>query len=287
MLVAYCPGGWVTGGPEALHQLVHVAGALNIPATICYYDAGKGMDKPAPYSRYDTGQIKHVPLGAQVVVPETKIELGLELKERGHEVYVWWLGVPNGLPALRQYPDAVKGLIHLAQSRLAADTLRAAGLDYIMLSDYTRMAEPQAAGKKQNVVAYNPSKYVGPGLDNYPGIEFVPIQSMSFEEVTHTLARAKVYLDCGYHPGKDRLPREAAMQNCLVVTNSANAAGNCEDIPIPREYKQAPFDSAAAFHQLFHEYTERVLSDFAYYRRVIGQEKAVFRAQVAAIFGEM
>jgi len=46
-----------------------------------------------------------------------------------------------------------------------------------------------------------------------------------------------MYIDFGTHPGKDRIPREAALRNCIVLTNRNGAADNNVDVPIPNEYK--------------------------------------------------
>jgi hypothetical protein len=57
---------------------------------------------------------------------------------------------------------------------------------------------------------------IGSGLDGR--------DQVSPEEVRRMLKRAKVYIDFGPHPGMDRLPREAALAGCCVVTNREDAA---------------------------------------------------------------
>lgn len=76
------------------------------------------------------------------------------------------------------------------------------------------------------------------------GITFTPIgkgpggrERMTGEEVAALLRRAKVYIDFGPHPGMDRLPREAALAGCIIVTNRRGAAGNETDVPIPSRFK--------------------------------------------------
>jgi hypothetical protein len=60
---------------------------------------------------------------------------------------------------------------------------------------------------------------------------------MTGTEVTNLLHRAKVYIDFGPHPGMDRLPREAALAGCIVLTNRDGAAGYDVDVPLPNEFK--------------------------------------------------
>lgn len=51
------------------------------------------------------------------------------------------------------------------------------------------------------------------------------------------LLKAKVYIDFGPHPGMDRLPREAALCGCCVITNRQGAAAFHKDVPIPPQFK--------------------------------------------------
>ena len=75
---------------------------------------------------------------------------------------------------------------------------------------------------------------------------FTPIGSIekriSPSDVTKMLNSAKVYIDFGPHPGMDRLPREAALCGCIVITNMQGAAFYNDDVPIPAEYKVKDFD---------------------------------------------
>jgi hypothetical protein len=65
---------------------------------------------------------------------------------------------------------------------------------------------------------------------------------MTDEEVTSLLRRSRAYVDFGPHPGMDRLPREAALAGCVVITNREGAAAYDEDLPLPSMYKFRSFD---------------------------------------------
>jgi len=73
--------------------------------------------------------------------------------------------------------------------------------------------------------------------------------------VRELLKRAKIYIDFGPHPGMDRLPREAALAGCLVVTNQEGAAQYKEDVPLPARYKVQTFDPDA-IHKLLKDLLE-------------------------------
>ena len=50
------------------------------------------------------------------------------------------------------------------------------------------------------------------------------------------------YIDFGPHPGMDRLPREATLAGCVVITNREGAANFDEDVPLPSEFKFSKFN---------------------------------------------
>lgn len=47
-IIVICPGNSVTGGPEALHNLVHDMVRLGLPAGICYFPFDKKFNIPDP-----------------------------------------------------------------------------------------------------------------------------------------------------------------------------------------------------------------------------------------------
>ena len=114
---------------------------------------------------------------------------------------------------------------------------------------------------------------------------------MTTEEVKQLLAKSKVYIDFGHHPGKDRFPREAAIMGCCIITGQRGAAGNGRDIEIPSKYKFK--DSTAAIPQIcctiedcLEHYEDRI-DDFTEYRNKIWQEKAQFYREAENVLNEI
>ena len=44
-------------------------------------------------------------------------------------------------------------------------------------------------------------------------------------------------MDFGFHPGQDRLPREAAILKNCIITNKEGSAAIFQDVPIADEFK--------------------------------------------------
>lgn len=312
--IIICSPNQASGGPELLHQLVHQLRGMGCDAYICYYPFGGLYSCPAPYADYDAPQSAFVDdPNVFVIVPETSTWIVRDLKKA--KSAVWWLSVDNYFLAKREssLQDAwmyfysllqnrlplflLRKKIHFAQSFYAKKFLLEHGLQALDLSDCLGSAHlffPVQDGgcKKENIVAYNPRKGMKRMrllIERLPDFRFVPILNMSAEQVRSLLSRAKVYVDLGHHPGKDRPPREAVMAGCCVFTNRRGSAAFYEDIPIPDFYK---IDDevwnywgvlAEKIEYVFNNYG-RCKSDFDGYRDTVAREPLVFDSQIRAIF---
>ena len=145
--------------------------------------------------------------------------------------------------------------------------------------------------KKENIITYNPSKgfpFTRKIIKNAKGLKFIPLIDMDRSEIIKLLQKSKVYIDFGDHPGKDRLPREAAIMGCCVITGRRGSAAFFEDVPILDEYK---FDDKIEninkiiekIKDCFENYPERY-KDFDYYREIIKQEPKKFIEDIKNIF---
>lgn len=145
--------------------------------------------------------------------------------------------------------------------------------------------------KKQNIVLYNPKKgmkFTQEIIKKSVNIKFIPIQNMSREKVSNLLSKAKVYIDFGNHPGKDRLPREAAISGCCIITGKRGSAGYYEDVSIENKYK---FDDniemipniLSQIQSCLNNYDENI-THFEFYRRKIQNEHQLFIDEINNIF---
>ncbi|TNV68458.1 hypothetical protein [Trichococcus shcherbakoviae] len=187
--------------------------------------------------------------------------------------------------------------INLVQSKYAYEFLSEKGFENIFyLSDYINddyfeeLDDFEIIGRN-NVVVYNPAKgkkFTEELIRQGKDISFVPIQDMTVEEVKKLLQTSKVYIDFGNHPGKDRMPREAALCGCCIITGLDGAAQYFEDIPIDQIYKyKATQENIPVILDLIREcfanYQER-LHDFDSYRLDITGQKNKFQKEIDYLF---
>lgn len=144
---------------------------------------------------------------------------------------------------------------------------------------------------KKDIVLYNPKKgfeFTKKLIEAAPDLSWVPLENLNRTELINLIQSAKLYIDFGNHPGKDRLPRECALSGCCIITGKKGSAAFFEDIPIKNKYKFLDNDKSipdiiATIRWSLKNY-EQAITDFDVYRKKISNEKKIFETQVAQIF---
>ena len=310
-IVVLVPSSATTGGVELLYQFVDIANTVGVSAYVCHYPFSTQVNIPEVYSRYNCRTLTRSEVRRKdiIVLPEIYTYLSDEFSE--NPTYLWWLSVDNyygsNTPRYQfanrflpwrfksidspSFSDLFEG--HLCQSQYSADHLLQHGIKCdFFVSDYinqifVRDIISVCDNNRKDLVVFNPAK----GFEQTSKImslsrfEFRPIKNMSRAQIIELLKSAKLYIDFGNHPGKDRIPREAAAMGCIVITNRRGSALNDQDIPIPPNLKID--DSTAGFAEYAARRIEDVISNYsdyhaqlASYRNVIANEKSNFSLAV-------
>ncbi len=307
-----CPANVRTGGPEASHQLGRTLIDLGHDARMIYVRAATDVPlsgehrtipvieapMPADYARYGvpiSWEIVDHPNNA-LVFPEIWPEMARHFSNL--TPYLWWLSIDNGLPAVERFGgfaafESVR-CEHLSQSYYGVDYLARRGIVAIPVFDYTSPdhagAPPDGTPRENRVLYPSRGKWFTQWLRRWaPDLAWQEITGFTPAEVRALFQTSKLYVDFGSHPGKDRMPREAATHGCCIITGRRGSAGNAFDVPIPERYKFR--DSrlnvpkiVGAIRATLSDYDQRI-AGFATYRRIIAGEASEFLAQVARAFG--
>lgn len=184
---------------------------------------------------------------------------------------------------------------HLAQSQYAWSYLFAR-LDVLpsALSDYTDAAGIDPGGpiaERGRSIAYNPTKsreLMAAMRARRPDIRYVALEGLDRAGLLEALRGVAVYLDLGHHPGKDRLPREAALSGTVSIVARRGAGAFTPDVPTPWHHRVDPEgdlvgDAIRVVDTVFAE-PDRYLAEQAHYRSVIQREQTTFDDEVERIF---
>lgn len=314
MIYVMSPTGVATGGTELLQQLCHTLNQLNIEAKMYYISQYQGSPVHMKFEQY-----YHNPYVMEVenksehslVVPETCYAYLFKNRALYSKMtkYLWWLSVDNYVqPYNMSFRAKLRDLIlkrtvfnrgiHLVQSeyaRLFVENRYSPKKGRVLyLSDYLNKDYFMASADlpKKNVILYNPKKgyeFTSKLKEYITEYQWIPLCNLTNAEMRDLLTTSKVYIDFGNHPGKDRIPREACVSGCCVITGRRGSANNPIDIPISDEFK---FEDSVENFQAIHDKITQCMTDFENetkkfdsYRERTRQEEEDFMQDVLKVFG--
>ncbi len=312
-----CPANFASGGPYLLHQLAYKLIQLGYNAKMFYLTESINedpvhefyADMKIPYSLEIENNYSNL-----LIIAETYTNL--IFKYKNIQKVIWWLSVDNffetnkkpsfstkrflGLKKERYYYNFQKKPkhFHWVQSFYAEHFLKSKGITHIKyLSDYLNdifIDEVKDikfdSTNKENIISYNPKKGYEVTeilIEKTPHLKWVAIENMTPDEVKELLLKSKIYIDFGHHPGKDRIPREAAICGCIVITNTKGSADFFEDVSIPNQYKidyspKKEKEIIKLLETCLSDYDVK-LKDFEFYKNKIINEEIRFNQNLKEI----
>jgi predicted nucleotidyltransferase len=136
---------------------------------------------------------------------------------------------------------------HWAQSEYARQFLKINGVADEKIFTVTDFLDniffevlPLKNSAKKNLIAYRQIKgsdFTDIVKELASGVEWQAVEDLTPAVAQKLFLDAKIYVDFGEHPAKEKLVREAAISNCVVITSKHGAAANDIDINISAEFK--------------------------------------------------
>jgi hypothetical protein len=317
-----CPANIATGGPELLHQLVYcLRKNLFLDAYMVYMNTElNSIPIHKEYINYNNPYINSSEIEDDsnniLITPEVNHYITFCKTFKKNQKVLWWLSVDNYYNSFHGLKKKInkflvkrgfsnhnffdKSLIsfdlHLVQSFYAKKHLESKGIFNIeYLSDFLNskfLKNEIDLNKKENIIAYNPKKgfkFTSRLIKKSDKkFKFIPIENMTRDEVISLLKKAKVYIDFGFHPGKDRIPREAAILKCCIITGKRGSSNYFEDVSIFDEYKFK--DSLSSIPNILNKIEECIsnydkkIIDFESYIKKIENEENLFNADLKKVF---
>ena len=315
-----CPGNMHSGGPELCHQFASQTIQFGLNVSMYYLPLGENFNTENPvdsfYEKYHLPYVRSIEDHPHNVLVINECSTLSYRFFKNLRIVIWWMSVDNYVkniakillkhsknPLISPMPQFFyfeKDIAeHWVQSEYARQFLLLNGISkkqIYFVEDYLNQAFLSNADKieldkKKDIVTFNPLKgaeITQQLMEIAPDIKWIAIENMTPSEVQALLARAKVYIDFGNHPGKDRIPREAALSGCVVITGKRGAAANDIDINIPAEFKFDETDTELSkvvdkILDVFKNFDKNYKKQQDYRTRIL-DDKSRFAKEVAAAF---
>lgn len=324
-----CPANFATGGPEALHQLGQHLKLLGHQVFMYYFKNETG-ENPVhkSYEKYGLQYVENINNSKHnlIILPETHLGPIFKPEYSALKKIIWWLSVTNYHIVLNQAKEDVKHkkfyeiksflnpkkypplptlvalkkkkVLNLAHSHFSVDFLKINNMEIIgKISDYMSDSfyeKVNSASIKEDIILYNPKKngeYLNKIKALSADLNWKPLINMSSDEVAFWMNKSKLYIDFGYHPGQERMPREAILMGCCVITGSQGSAAFHDDVPLPEgfkfnETKDSPIDVVNQISITLNDFHNKIKL-FEDYRKTIVAEKENFELAVENVFGKI
>tara|TARA_Y100001968_G_scaffold311873_1_gene334416 strand:- start:5944 stop:6954 length:1011 start_codon:yes stop_codon:yes gene_type:complete len=298
-----------TGGPFALLQLNNSINSLGETSEMIFADLVSG-EKYDPYNQTVELKYKRLPdlkldnlpyrlcnkydKNDILIVPEIFPEIIINLAKAGFKNrIIWWLSwdnAPIGKLNFFEYALHLKNSNHIFQSKYAQKEAGRYGFEGSIVSDYTIYDNSDINKKFEKTidVCYFPRKAVGAEkvLNQLKKKYTVKeIDGLKHKQVIEILMKSKFFIDFGHLPGKDRIPREAVLYNCIPILRDIGAAKYSEDFNISKSLKLDLniFTNPKLLYEVLlklESNRELILNELIDFKNVILNERNVFNSQV-------
>lgn len=302
-----CPANLATGGTAGIHRLVSELNHIGADAGILYYDIGNifgtcsRYPQPEEYKRYDCPYVTEFPedYSGAVIFPEVIgnavtwdafKKCTTVINWQGIDVYDW-----NTRPDERGLFLQNRDTMHITMSQYGMVHLRGLGLHPMKIPDmledeFYDTADPKE--HREDVVLYNPVEVkmtdmqrsvMGSCIAEH-GVTFLPLSGYTQAELIDIFHHSKLYIDFGEFSGRERLPREAVMCGCCILTSKSGTAGYYTDNPIPKSYKLD--DVAEAVFMVGHVLRNfgECVHDFDHYRQALLDDRKDYPLKVKEFY---
>lgn len=299
-IILACPSGLATGGTEGIHNLCHYLNLVGANAKILYIGS-KHSPQPEQYRNYECDYVTDFPKdfkgvvilpevwGNEVTSPKYK-DCQVAINWQGVDVYSWHVPERDRGKYLQR-----QNTIHIANSEYAMRFLTKQGLQPVKIADCLNDAFfdiPLDMDNRGNVVLYNPT---GAKLTRFQetvmsrcttelGIRFRPIERLTRDGVIDLFKHSKLYIDFGVFSGRERLPREAVMCGCCILTSDKGTAHYFNDNSIMDMYKVEDVTTAMQRIKYVLDNYRRCVPDFNMYRELLTKDKQNYIEDVRKLY---
>lgn len=313
-----------SGGAEVINMLAAHLKERGVDAKMFNWDMEMYYQPDYYKARYDVNCASWTEIRNEedyvIILPEVMIENPNNLSWFIHgldkvQFIIWWLSTAfmyNNLSFKTSKRKMMAGLnlmknrsLNLCESELAMRDLLYHGLENRMIFQHGTskvFVEHPVTSTKQRAVMYNGCKQGTPEfverLKPYmPDVEFLEVKPtnwgeyISKEELCDRFYdKSMVYIDFSGFEGRELMPREACLRNCVVFLGNEGDAETFDDYPLDDYYKLNRYDNleevAAKIYDALDNY-EKHLGNQWFFRNKCECEPMKWEWETTQLFGKL
>jgi len=134
-------------------------------------------------------------------------------------------------------------VLHACNSDFVAGYCRNKGIEAFVLHNPVRdefYDDTTLLAKREKIILLGPKtsrSLINKLKKTCHGFSIVKIKKMPSQKVFELMSKAMIFVEIGNFSGRDRMPREAALRGCIVITNTRGSASNQTDYNFNKSYK--------------------------------------------------
>ncbi|MCX5923108.1 MAG: hypothetical protein NTU89_00925 [Candidatus Dependentiae bacterium] len=131
----------------------------------------------------------------------------------------------------------VMDCLHICNAPCVETALKDWGANPYLVQTYINLkyVEVQKEAKVENTIAYSPLKGAALGksfISKYQNYDYISLKGLDILKMINSLDRAQIYIDFGHFPGRERVPREALLRDCVIFIHNVGCARDYDSFPI-------------------------------------------------------
>jgi hypothetical protein len=132
---------------------------------------------------------------------------------------------------------------HMSNSFYVADFIKSKGLEYVwVLHNPVRKEfyEFAPSPEREKCIIFGPK--TSSGLirfvnKKFPGFSCVRLKGLSAQQTIDFYRKSILFIELGSFSGRDRMPREAVLSGCVILTSRSGSAAFYQDLQLDNYYK--------------------------------------------------
>lgn len=135
------------------------------------------------------------------------------------------------------------GTLHISNSQYAAEFVKSMGVQQVfVLHNPVRneFYDHKVNAARSKTILFGPkmpNSIINKVAKTAKGFECIRLKRLNPETLSELYQKAMLFVELGNFSGRDRMPREAVLSGCVIISSTNGSAAHYNDLQLPEYYK--------------------------------------------------